>query len=564
MKIWFTRSAWVLAVLAAFWGGGVLREARADDATDASVLSQIFDEAGATPTRNLSADAWGTFSKTPDVPFEDIYLFTLQTAAEKPAQEALIALDRYEPNYNQNELEQILMQGNIGILTQKIASQRQDEVAAELTRLQAAYDDELGLQNSTFTLDQEAYTQDMFFNNQLKDSANVDILVDLSLIYQLFFGEALELPNRGADGDVALSSEDDLPVWDAPVNLASIDSDLACFSDPELTAALQEFQNLVNPTPVDETETPADAEVAGVDIRDSAPVVQGDDGSVTLFGAPPALLQEANDPVAVALKDPEPTPLSAFNDLIKDYGASKGDWTRALPCGKVFCIEVNLKKETLGTKTPSEVGAGGIPYSPTDSCIACHLAFIYARMEQTLAKPLAPGKVSANFFEDGTCKKSGGKINLDLNIFTYPKAIQLDPGEDTVSVPDEISTKLSADLTALGALPDERDDYVNAAADVACERQRNYQNLGGYSENLGAALAECATSSALVEEDIQNAFDSYLAQVSANHDGLLYEEVATQLNRFLGQLEAMSEFMQSTVNGQNAPLASAVSKPYCE
>jgi hypothetical protein len=192
------------------------------------------------------------------------------------------------------------------------------------------------------------------------------------------------------------------------------------------------------------------------------------------------------------------------------------------------------------------------------------MAYIYARMEQTLSKPLSPGKVSSNFFEDGTCKESGGKINLDLNIYTYPKPIRLDPGEETVSVPDEISENLTADLTDLGALPDEREDYVNAAADVACERLRNYQNVAGFSESQAQALQDCVATSAIVEEEIQSAFDSYLGQLEANHDGLLHEELAGQLNQFLVSLEAMSEFLQSTVGGDNAPLASAVSKPYCE
>src|SRR3989338_10462773 len=82
---------------------------------------------------------------------------------------------------------------------------------AEYASLVEDYKTELELQMSNRKLTYQALSAEMFYNNDLIDSANIDILYDLDIINYLLFGEYIVYPDRSGDAPVELSSTPDTP-----------------------------------------------------------------------------------------------------------------------------------------------------------------------------------------------------------------------------------------------------------------------------------------------------------------------------------------------------------------
>lgn len=449
----------------------------------------------------------------------------------------------------------------------KSSSVTHEQIFNEFMYLTELYEQELEFQRNYRKMGYEALATELFYNNDLNDSAGVDLLYDLDLAHMILFGEQITYPDRSGSDSIGLSSElvFGLPELEESEEVETVAVEEAVELDVEPDVELAE--DTVNPyTCYDDSalQTALDAYYAE-EVVDTAPetetggvVYPYTDGEAEGSGEVDS--GEA-DPVGDAKQEVDEA-LQKLDTFITQLQGTKGDWARSLPCGEVFCITVDLISET---EDPT------VEYVDTDNCIACHLSFINQRMSQTLDGGLVAGKVSMNWFEDATCKEAGA-VNLDLNIFTVAMPIDLDPGDDIDEGPSKEIEDLKETLVSIGALslPDGKTEIQKTLSDLECESILNIQDIGDTSATLQEVTAMCQASSARIQNTITTAVEASLFESQQSNATTLYEQVSAELSRMLlifRNIQSGSDgeggFKGTYLTG-NAPLSSLANKKYCQ
>ena len=433
----------------------------------------------------------------------------------------------------------------------------QKTIMDEYTYLVELYQNEVDLQREYRKLAYESIADEMFFNNDLGDSANIDILHDLDLAHQVLFGSNITYPDRSAGEDVSLASEQDFlselpgdsesPAEEVPLEvdpLVTLSSDTVspytCFDDEALRLALEDYYA------TDITE-------AQLDLPESTIVYPSIDGDAN----PGQDLGDDDD-------DDEDTPqeevdrgLQALDGFITELSGQQGDWTRSLPCSDIFCITVELVSDT-----EDPVVSSG--YSETDNCVLCHLAFINKRMSQTLDKSLVASKPSQNWFEDATCKEAGSEISLDLNIYTIAMPIELDPGDDIEDTPTKEIEVLKNTLFEIGAIPSPGTTQFNKTlADLECESVVNLYEASDTPVTLDTAQDACITAASNVQARVDEAYLKMKFESAVGNGNTLYEQASGELYSMLLIFRNIQDGLKKTYVEDSAPLTTLIKKPYC-
>lgn len=411
------------------------------------------------------------------------------------------------------------------------------------TDIMDAYQKELDLQRDNRKLAYQALASEMFLNNDLSDSANIDLLYDLDLAHYVMFGTYITYPDRSGDEAVDLAS---IPVAEDSVQLSSetVDtvSPYACLDDTALHDALDAFD-------ADGSGATADApSVSNISIPDASEVAEE------------VVEDPANTKTATQAAEKVANSLAGLENFLTQISGTKGDWTRSLPCGDVFCITVKLVD---GEDDPVTTGN----YTETDNCIACHIAYINKAMTQTTESSLVPSKVSKNWFEDATCKEAGNQINLDINVYAIKKSIDLDPGDDADSVPAKDIEDLKQTLIHLGAFPqkDAPETIVGKTpADVDCESLLSMNTLAGSPQSLQEVQAQCQESADEVKAELTAVYDQSQVEGLNTNQATLYQQVSAELYKMAVTFRNFQEQLQATYKGDNAPLPELLKKDYCE
>ena len=87
----------------------------------------------------------------------------------------------------------------------------QQSILNEYNVLVDKYQAELELQRDFRKLSYESIASEMFFNGDLGDSANIDILHDLDLAHYVLFGSTIDYPDRSGGEPVSLASVEEEP-----------------------------------------------------------------------------------------------------------------------------------------------------------------------------------------------------------------------------------------------------------------------------------------------------------------------------------------------------------------
>ncbi len=509
-----------------------------------SILRALFDEAGVSPNSQGGSEQVTQLSQNQNEAFMNLYLSMYQTVKEAPQEEALFILSE-QVDYTPEELAAVVLEGNLAVVTRKINTQDQDRILTEWSNLVSRYQLELDFQKKNQSLAYEALAEDMFYDNELGNSAGIDILYNISLMNYVFFGEFIELPDRSGDGDVELAA---IELASLPANFNEEDdgeslelasetdfNSLICLYDPELVEELNEFEEVQN------------GNVDPSDPRSELP-----------NNRPPEIeIPAPNSPQDIIENDRPVDSIEEFDELIGAFQAAEGDWTRSLPCNEIFCLEVNLVKGSIGFKDPSN------SFNENDNNIAAHVTFIQERFEDTLSKSLAPGKVSGNWFEDATCKEAGGKVNLDLNIQAIPVPIKLDPGDGVKTVPEKTTKEFQETLKTQGGLPDKENIGV-LKADLECDRLLQFISSANLSKDLDEALVACEEAQVANAQAITELYASFEFNQKASSDSILHEQISGQLATTLAFLQAFKSGLENTYLEDNAPLPAILNKDYCK
>lgn len=628
--------------------------------TDEKLLADLFDEAGITETYKNDYKELENLASDEQLPFEHLYLFMLQNQMNGPREAALKELAA-RTSYSQEELESILIDGSTEtIISHKEAkaleaqsetivaeqqaaqeevdahfeSQLTDEddldeseqsyaqyyyetyqrpevldaqdVAESLTTkailneflyLSDLYKEELEFQEENRKLAYEALASEIFMNNDLSDSADIDLLYDLDLMHYLLFAEYISYPDRsdgedavetaseeettevanaqeGSDDDEevavnvservvlaknAILVEDVILAEDVVLAEESVDP-YTCWEDDELAAALEDFggyegidEGIDDGTDGDSAETGADGEGEGDE--DS-----GGDGSGS-EGSGGASRDDDGDGASSEGGGDEETAsvLAEIDAFIDGINKTIGDWGRALPCGEIFCITMDLVTEA---ENP-EVG----DYERTENCIACHTTYIQERMEETLSHSLVPSKISMNWFEDATCKDAGNFVNLDLNVYAIKKPIDLDPDDETDDAPKQDIEDLKTRLWGIAGFPlpgASKTTLGKTLADQECESLLNLGDISGISRQIDDALADCQEQADTIENESAAAYEEFTFDTYAQSTSDLYGQVSAELYTMLLYFEGFQEALQDTYSVENAPLPDLLSTEYCQ
>lgn len=439
-----------------------------------------------------------------------------------------------------------------------LSSVPQKTIMDEYTYLVELYQNEVDLQREYRKLAYESIADEMFFNNDLGDSADIDILHDLDLAHQVLFGSNITYPDRSSGEDVSLASEQDflseLPGdSEAPVEedllevepLVTLSSDTVspytCFDDEALRLALEDYYA---------TDT-----TGQLDLPESTivyPSLENDEDPGQDSG------DDDDD-------DEEDTPqeevdrgLQALDGFITELSGQQGDWTRSLPCSDIFCITVELVSDT-----EDPVVSSG--YSETDNCVLCHLAYINKRMSQTLDKSLVASKPSQNWFEDATCKEAGSEISLDLNIYTIAMPIELDPGDDIEDTPAKEIEALKDTLTEIGAIPSpDTTQFNKTLADLECESVVNLYEASDTPVTLDTAQDACITAASNVQARVDEAYLKMKFEAAVGDGNTLYEQASGELYSMLLIFRNIQDGLKKTYVEDSAPLTTLIKKPYCQ
>lgn len=527
-----------------------------------------------------------------EAPFFNLYLFMYQNISEAPKDAAINYLADLEPNYSKNELKKILLEDDMSQLNDKALDP--EEVEAELaeierletelaSQVEAAENDEAGLtaeflafqaqayyidsrrrrlennagigtiqwslneygslyekyqkelefQRENSKLAYQAYASEIFFDNNLSNSANIDILHDLDIINFLLFGEFIIYPDREGE-DVELSSEDSLPSLEKVEEIITLAEEViesedidpyVCLEDETLREALEDFTEYIeDEAEIIATEPDADEE-------------------------PEEELTEAEEEAEITKEE--------FDDFLEQIASTPADWSRSLPCNEIFCITVNLVKGTWGTTS----GSNG-EFEETENCIECHLDFIAAAIDETLSGGVHPNKVSQNWFEDGTCKDVGDGLNLDFNVYAIPVPIELDPGDDT---DDLASTQVENTVNAL--LEWSYLNNVNALGKSAAEfEQETYINnvkTAGYTPTIEDTLQDLIKIKENKDDELDQLLTANDIQVKVESSYNLYHQMSAEFKTMLTTFQNYSDWLKETYSDENAAIPSILNKKYC-
>jgi hypothetical protein len=538
-------------------------------------------------------------------PFYNLYLFTYQNISEAPKEAAIDYMAKIYPKYNRWELEDILVDGDLSKIWDKALSTEEIETElAELAELEAAmasnieaaaasaaesgvtaeflefqaqayyidarrdiienndqigtqtylleqyskltdaYSKELQFQTENRKLAYQAYSAEIFFDNNLSNSANIDILHDLDIMNFLMFGEFIIYPDREEE-DVELASEDETQFFQSIVfedveeevvlseeidesDESEIDP-YVCLEDETLREALEDYENYVASD--DDNDEEQDTSAPDTDEPDED--------------------EEPEDEATSQAKE-------EFDDFVDSLTTTQGDWTRSLPCGEIFCITVNLVKGTWGTTSGSQGG----DFEEEENCIACHLDFIAAATDETLSGGVQPNKVSQNWFEDGTCKDVGDGLNLDFHVYAIPVPIELDPSDDTDDLANKQQELLMKDVfewsylnqeEALGLTAAEFDQaaYLKSL-DIAGTPKTTEETLSALADIESKKSADLAAI--LTETDIQ---------VKVESSYYLYHQMAAEFQTMLLTFTNYSDWIKDSYAYEDAPLSTLLKKKYC-
>ncbi len=454
------------------------------------------------------------------------------------------------------------VEGDVLTKEDTLSSVTQTKVLDEYTYLVELYQNEVELQREYRKLAYESIADEMFFNNDLSDSANIDILHDLDLAHQVLFGTNITYPDRSAGGDVSLASEQDFaselpgqqdstvdaaPALEEPVVELSSDtvSPYTCLDDEALHTALDDFYA----TDTSETQ---------LDLPESTIIYPSLENNSN-----PG--QESGDDDDDDSSDPDESPqdqvdqgLQALDGFITELSGQQGDWTRSLPCSDIFCITVELVSDT-----DDPVVNSGI--SETDNCVLCHLTYINKRMGQTLDKSLVASKPSQNWFEDSTCKEAGSGINLDLNIYTIAMPIELDPGDDIDDTPAAQIEVLEHTLFSIGAIPNSSStQFDKTMADLECESIVNLYEAADTPVTIDTAQDSCVAAANTIQAQVDEAYLKMKFESAIGDGNTLYEQAAGELYNMLLIFRNIQAGLKKTYVQDSAPLATLLKKDYCK
>lgn len=539
------------------------------------------------------------------IPFENLYLVMLQNMAIGPHEAAIknlskrgveVRLDIFQPGedsdrrnrslkvrtkrmYRPEELEQIITQGDITPITRNKdnfvvaenaetiknegtagsnafwewansnysatetttidnGERTEEEVLQEYYNVMNLYDKEVALQRENRRLSYELMASEIFYNGDLSDSGGVDILADLDLVHFMIFGDYMELPE---DGNVTLASEEFISLQNnAFIELASEDFDPhVCYEDQSLREALQNYVTVKNSL----TPEGIDPETGAMPVISEAP-----------FDA------SAENKVASTPQSTE-DPQSHLDSLNQSLGFNtsllpKSGW----PCTERFCITVDLKTASWGTKAQEQGTVGA--YDDRDDCIACHVAFINEAIDTTLSKSMIPGKVSMNFFEDATCKDAGSLINLDMNVYTVAKPIVLDPGDEMLEAAFSSFDAMTNQVFALNGIvrTEGTDLTTKSLEDIACGKAQNIGKMINRSgQTLEEALLDCAATATELKEQTDAFIDEFNYESKALYSKNMYEMMSARLYSML----LVFEDMEAALHETGVIVSDMESKPYC-
>lgn len=590
----------------------------ADIPSQDELLDTLFEQAGMDQNNKSDFKELKNLSKE-KVPFENLYLFMLQNIANGPREASLKELAS-RTGYDSDELEDIVINGQTDTIVQHLESKlyeaQSDEIVeairleqtqsdtnfesflssndfstttenylrwvydqeirpedlskgqlvSDLTRegvleeytyLKSLYDRELSLQRENRKLGYQSLASEIFMNNDLSDSANIDLLYDLDLIHYLMFGQMITYPDRSAGPQLMLASDES--AGDDPIDeiiLASDSSDsvdpYTCLGDDALSAALEAFKEEQALT----EETGADA-----DTEKKAPyfnVIFPDEsrnGSDSGGGAGAATSEDSG--VFDKLKD--------FTGFLESIEGQTGDWTRSLPCGEIFCIKLEVISETYGLENRK---LGTLEdFEKTDNCIACHTMFLQKAMEDTTSQSLVPGKVSMNWFEDATCKAAGNLINLDLNVYLVKKPIDLDPFDDIEDKPEKEVENLKTNLINYTGFPwpgGNKSLTDKTLSKLGCDSILNLTNLSGSSRTQDDLRQECTVVAKEENLKAQEFLNEFKFSTDGMDNSTFAAASAAELYTLLTYFQNFQAALQDTYLTGNAPLPSLIAKKYCE
>src|SRR3989338_5333833 len=310
---------------------------------------------------------------------------------------------------------------------------------AEYASLVEDYKTELELQMSNRKLTYQALAAEMFYNNDLSDSAGEVV----------FYPEPEGGSEIKKEEDVALSEE---VILAEETEEESVDP-YTCLENDAIAAALETYEE--DPPEVADVEIEEDSSI-DYDLGDEEKEDAAEEKSV-----------EGEVDVGSAMQE--------LDGFITALGESAGDWTRSLPCDDLFCITVEFVTEK---DDPT------VKYEAADNCISCHVAYISKRMTETTSKSLVPSKISMNNFEDATCKEAGNAIDLDLNVYLIKKPIDLDPGDDLDTIPKDDTAEFKQTLWASGAIPiggQQKTILGDTLGDKVCKAILSLNDTGAFS-----------------------------------------------------------------------------------
>ncbi len=589
--------------------------------SDAGLLAELFKQAGITETYSNDSKELKTMAANTELPFNNIYLFMLQNVMNGPQDSALESLSgRFigvvcPVKYSKEDLEKIVIEGNIQIIIdalekeQKeaadaaIVAQKQsakdsadsdmesfkegndfsgttqayldytyvktvqpqvcdpgklsaastnDGIFAEYSHITDLYDKEFKFQQDNKKLGYEALASEIFYNNDLSDSANIDLLYDLDLIHYLLFGEYITYPDRSDGGDVDLASEEiQVPEEEPEIVLASTTAvdPYSCTDDDAIAAALDEFES--NPPEMGDTIT--EESTVNYDIGEDDASTDTSDGGGGDEETPD---EEEPNPYVADVS----TAMQQLDSFITGLEGKKGDWTRALPCGEVFCITVEMISET------DDPAVGD--YEETENCIACHVSYISERMTETTSKSLVPSKIPMNWFEDATCKEAGKFVNLDLNIYVIKKPITLDPDDDIDETAQKDIDDFKTRLWGIAGFPlpgGSKTILGKTLQEMECESILNITDVSDVKMSNDKILEQCQEAAKSTTKQVDDAYAEFAFEPYAQTTSDLYGQVSAELYTMLIQFQNFQEGLKSSYEGDDAPLTALLTdKEYCE
>jgi hypothetical protein len=575
------------------------------------ILETLFNSA---EVKMSDTDEINDFDKlvagTDELPFNNLYLFMYKNVLEAPRKAAIKELAKWT-TYSQGDLEEILLNGDIQPIIyhqeelmnsasqsteEEIAAAEADKEAAtkectdlfsemslsetsksilseycnkyvtptvvnesdastllsidaakdEYLYLLEAYQKEFDLQRENYKLSYEALVSEIFMNNDLSDSADIDLLSDLDLVHEILFRDPIVYPDRSNGDDLSLASEEEneggTATTDEVVLTEDTVSPYVCQNDSTLADAIGAFEESGGSSTNNTASGNSGADEVTSDSGDN-----GDDNA------------DGGTGKTVVPKDSKGA-TDDFGDTLDALAGTKGDWTRSLPCGDVFCITVDIV-------TQSEESATAADYKKADNCIACHLKYIKEVMDETLSHSLAPSKVPMNYFEDATCKNAGNFVDLDLNVYTVKRPIDLDPGDDIEDAPAKDVENFKNLLWNKGLLPlpGGSDTITNETlADGECNAIISMYEVAGITPTTNEINDRCEDASELIQKEESEAYDKFVFDASFSDQSVLYQQVSAELYAMLLTFENFKEDLEQSFLEDGSPLQNLATKtPYC-